>query len=208
MEGDHALIIYDIEIENAIPSDREVQLSDIKYCAGWKDFEGMGISCIGAYDYASDRTRIFCKDNLDEFESLIEKSECLISFNGNRFDIPLLAASGIIVPPNKSYDLLEEIWRAVGAPTEGFTDMHRGFSLGQMSETNFRGYKTAHGGLAPINWQRGKIGNVIDYCLNDVWLTKRLTDKVIRTGWLVSPKDGSPLQLRKPHSGDIVCLGD
>jgi hypothetical protein len=45
-------------------------LADIQYCGGWRHFEGMGISCIGAYDYAEDRWRVFTWDNRDEFAEL------------------------------------------------------------------------------------------------------------------------------------------
>jgi hypothetical protein len=40
---------------------------------------------------------------------------------------------------------------------------------------------------------------VIDYCLHDIHLTKRLLDRVIRTGALADPRDRArTLYVRKP----------
>ena len=53
--------------------------------------------------------------------------------------------------------------------------------------------------LAPIWWQQGKCGKVIDYCLHDIHLTKRLLDRIIRMGVLANPKERArTIYLRKP----------
>ena len=57
---------------------------------------------------------------------------------------------------------------------------HNGFTLNSFAEANYGMGKTGNGGLAPVLWQQGKRGEVIDYCLNDVYLTKLLFDKIIR----------------------------
>lgn len=44
------MIIYDIEIQKAIPPfEKKDRLPDISYCRGWTDFKNMGIACIGTY---------------------------------------------------------------------------------------------------------------------------------------------------------------
>lgn len=40
------MLIYDIEIRNAIPDGDSTPLPDIIYCEGWRDFKGMGIAVI------------------------------------------------------------------------------------------------------------------------------------------------------------------
>lgn len=47
------MIIYDCEIVKAIPNKEGLLIPNIQYCAGWREFSEMGISCIGAYDYKS-----------------------------------------------------------------------------------------------------------------------------------------------------------
>ena len=80
------------------------------------------------------------------------------------------------------------MWRAAGLGPKFEYPSHLGFGLDATAKANQIGGKTGTGELAPINWQRGKIGNVIDYCLEDVRLTKRLIDRVLRLGILQDPR--------------------
>lgn len=183
------MIIYDCEIVKAIQSNNETSIEGIEYCEGWKDFENMGISIIGAYDYDSSRYRVFAKDNFQEFQDLVDSTDLVIGFNSLAFDNQLCAAHGIMVRDDKSYDLLVEIWKAAGLGDEFEYPSHLGFSLDECAQANFGLSKTGHGALAPVDWQRGNIGRVIDYCLNDVYLTKLLADEVFGEGSIIDPKD-------------------
>lgn len=62
--------------------------------------------------------------------------------------------------------------------------------------SNFASFIELCAQRAPLLWQRGKIGDVIDYCLNDVRLTKRLFDEIVAERPLVCPKTSAPLLLR------------
>lgn len=108
------MLIYDIEILNAIPDRSGQRQEGVEYCEGWHDYAGMSIACVGAYDYKHDRSRVFLADNLQEFGWWAVTQECVVGFNNNRFDNRLLEAQGIAIQPEKSYDLLQEIWRAAG----------------------------------------------------------------------------------------------
>ena len=56
-----------------------------------------------------------------------------------------------------------------------------------------------HGALAPVDWQRKKFGSVIDYCLNDIALTKRLFERIRLTGGLRDPRDSTRfITMRRP----------
>ena len=100
------VLIYDIEIKRAILGKNEEPIDGIDYCAGWQDHANMGISCIGAYDYAADRYRVFMDDNYAEFTNLVAGRDVIVSFNGLAFDNRVCAAHGIAVPDDKSYDIL------------------------------------------------------------------------------------------------------
>jgi hypothetical protein len=192
------MIIYDIETENAILGRNEVKQPDVKYCEGWHDFAGMGISCIGVIDYATETTRVFLKDNLQAFAELIRASNCIVGFNNHRFDNRLLMARGVPLPVGRSYDILEEIWRGLGLAPEFNYQTHGGLSLDAMVKANFGRSKTDSGALAPVLWQRGEHGRVIDYCLADVALTRMLLDRIIRRGELVDPRTGQKFSVRPP----------
>ncbi len=190
------MIIYDCEIIRAIPPKDGNRLEDIEYCEGWDDHAGMGISVIGVYDYASDRYRVFCKDNFDEFQALVDSADLIVGYNSLKFDNQLCAANSLKVPNEKSYDLLVEIWEAHGLASVFQYPSHVGYSLDAVAQANFGDSKTGNGAMAPVLWQQGKIGQVIDYCLQDVRLTKRLMDQVINTEKLISPLTGKEVEVQ------------
>lgn len=199
-------LVYDIEIIKAVPDKKSPMLEGIEYCKGWDDHASMGISCIGAYDYATDRYRVFCKDNMEDFRAL-QSGKLMVSFNGIGFDNKVIALQKfetagfdpIVIEPDRCYDVLAELWVAAGLGREFVYPTHIGFGLGDVGYANFKQSKTGTGGLAPVEWQRGNIGNVVDYCLNDVRLTKRCFDRIRQTGGLRDPRDSSRfLEMERP----------
>lgn len=192
------IAIIDAEIKNAIPNKSEPQLEGIKYCDGWGDHEGMGISLMGAYDYSSKRYRVFCDDNKDEFIALMDGSDIVVSFNGVNFDSKLIkAAWGHDIPVDKHYDILRELRLALGLnPTTG--SFRKGLKLDQLMQTNFGVGKTWSGALAPILWQRGQVGAVVDYLLNDIFGTKTLFDKIVEKGAITDPLTGEEIRITFP----------
>lgn len=194
------MIIYDIEIKKAIQGRNQTRYHNIEYCAGWDAYDDMGISVICAYDMATKRSRVFMEDNFAGFKQLAENADCLVGFNSLRFDNRVLEANGINLPRERCYDLLIEIWRSLGLSSTFNPKTHGGYNLEAMAYANFRTKKTGDGALAPVDFQRGNIGKVIDYCLTDVYLTHRLLERVINCGYLFNPKnEPQKLFLRKPN---------
>lgn len=193
-------LIYDIEIEKAIPSPSSYCEKGIKYCGGWSDHERMGISVIGAYDYMNDRSRVFCADNMQAFiDRCAVPGTLLVGFNSIPFDNAVIKA--VIkqeFAEDRCYDILREMWIAAGLEPTFNRKTHGGYGLDATCEKNFNASKSGNGALAPVLWQRGQVGEVIDYCLNDIALTKKLFDCVIAGKPIISPKDGSELKLRIP----------
>lgn len=186
-------IIYDCEIKNAIPDKNEPIRPNVVYCKGWKDFLGMGIAVITVFDYHMGQYRIFCEDNLNDFAALVDDSELIIGFNSIHFDNNLVAAHGIEIDPRKNWDLYVEAKEAAGA---GKFD--KGYKLDDFVQINFRIKKKQSGAMAPILWQQGKKGQVIDYGLTDTWLTKRCIDLIVETGSIMDPRTGRQLSLSIP----------
>lgn len=108
-------LVYDIEIKNAVPLETEERIEGIAYCEGWKDFQGMGLACVCAFDSRLQRERVFMGDNLIIFQSLAEHCNMLlVGFSNSLFDDHVLAASGITIPAHRRYDLQCLIWEATG----------------------------------------------------------------------------------------------
>ena len=191
-------IIYDLEIVSAIPNKDGSRLDGIEYCSGWHDHASMGISVLGVYDYAEDRYRVFCGDNKEAFASMMKGALC-VGFNNIPFDNAVLSATAGWESPKEEqcYDLLRETWIASGLGPDFTYPDHAGYGLDAVCEANFGLKKSGSGAQAPYDWQCGNFGTVIDYCLNDVLLTKRLFDAVLRGDYIKSPKGGT-LTLRYP----------
>jgi hypothetical protein len=195
-------LVYDLEIVKAILGKNEKQIPGIEYCQGWHDHANMGISVLCAYEYETGRYRTFCQDNLGAFVDLAKSQDLLVSFNGLAFDNKVIEACipGVTFDyqPDHDYDLLVEAWAGAGlGPTFNFRT-HGGYGLDAICERNLNIRKTSTGAFAPVLWQQGAVGAVIDYCLNDVWMTKCLFDLVLHQGWITSPKTGGQLTMRRP----------
>lgn len=190
------MVVYDCEIVKMIPNKKEEPIPGIEYCKGWADFEGMGISVICVYDFVEDRYRVFMKDNLDEFQKLINERKTLVGFNSKGFDNKLCAAHGLDLSKIYHYDLMLEIAKEANPTGDPEKINFRGCGLEACCKANFEDIsKNGDGALAPLLWQKGEVGKVVDYCLNDVKMTKELLAKMLNCGFINSPKDGSVLRI-------------
>lgn len=198
------ILIYDCEIIKAIPVDYKLEqpIEGIEYCKGWGDVENMGISVIGTYNNWSKEKIAFINGHyfdkamyhegypLEQFQKLLDEADVLVGFNNQNFDDKLIRANGFVIPDKVvNYDILQEIWRAVGLGPEFTYPYHAGFSLAQACKVNGLKPKTGTGANAAILWQRGKYEEVIDYCLNDIEITTELFRKIVNNnGWINNPK--------------------
>ena len=202
------MLIYDIEIKKAIQGKNEEVLPEIEYCAGWHDHKNMGVSCVCAYDYEQKRYRTFFEDNCAEFLALALTHNILVGFNNIGFDNKVLIAQGWFpdfvngMPylwNQKSYDILQEIWIGAGLAPEFLYPSHIGYGLDKVVKAcGLAAGKTGHGAIAPIDYQKGNYGSLVDYCLADVWLTRKLLDLIIETGMVINPNTGKAISIRKP----------
>lgn len=194
------IMVYDAEIVNAIAAKNEPRIEGIRYAQGWTDHEGMGVSVICAYVW-DEGYRVFLADNMAAFKELAENPDILcVGYNNRAFDDLLVRrALGIHIEARRSWDLLRAVREARGEPT-GF---YGGPTLDTLCKANFLPGKTGNGAFAPILWQRGKIGQVIDYCLNDVLQTKLLLELVL-AGRLRDPDTGRILITSAPLISEIA----
>lgn len=195
MDTNKRIMVYDLEIKKAIQGKSEPKIPGISYCAGWQDHQNMGISCGVVYDYRDDRFRVFMDDNKEEFKLFLDEADILVGFNHISFDNNLLAANGIH-PGADNFDILVEVWKSVGLGPQFRYPTHVGYSLDAICAATTGYRKNGHGAVAPIDFQRGRYGSLIDYCVNDVRLTKGLFDLILAGRPLINPKTGQPLNIK------------
>lgn len=148
-------IVFDIETKNIF--------SDV----GQNDPASLDISVVGIYDSETDKYRCFREEEFKELWPIIEKADMLIGFTSDHFDIPLLNKyyPGDLTKI-KSLDILREIKNSYG----------RRMKLDQIAEGTLGIKKSGHGLEAVAWWRKGEYEKVINYCLDDVRITKELYD--------------------------------
>lgn len=193
------ILFLDAEIRREVLLPGQDPIPGIEYCRGFDDFAAMGIACVAVIEvrlWPMEEThgptvemrgaRVFCSDNLHALQVFLNSHIGVVTFNGTRFDVPLLAANGVQVDRRMNHmDLAQMVWRAAGID-DG--DRPRGLGLNDLCRANFLPGKSGLGAEAPRHWQRGNIGQVIDYCLNDVILLVRLFELARHWGQLRDPR--------------------
>lgn len=188
------MIILDVEIKRAILGRDEVPRPEIEYCAGWRDYKGMGIACVCTFDIVTKLSRVFLEDNRDELAAYLE-GRVTSGFNTRRFDLPLLEEHEWLpqkfVLHGDHYDILEQIWIALGLNPDRFVPAtHGGWGLDAVCGSTLGVKKSGNGALAPIWWQLGQRGRAIDYCARDVWLEAQLLLHIIEKRYVQNGPGG------------------
>lgn len=176
-------LVFDIETQNFF-TDPDV---------GWDNFAALKISVVGVYSYAQDKYFTFEENEMAACAELFAHAGRVIGFSMNRYDVPVLnhyfqklgkisgSDGAKIIPPNlwemDRIDLLDEIELAVRGRV----------SLSRLAEANLGVKKEMHGSMAITLYREGKMGELKEYCLNDVRLTKELYDLSRKQNFLMIP---------------------
>lgn len=175
-------LVYDVEIEAAIPEKGVARREGIRYCSGWGDHRGMGLAVVGVYDSVHDRYRVFGGETEDviSLSMLIAQRRAIVSWNGRAFDDKVMLAAGVCLDRVQQVDLLHKIRQRTGTLA--------GWGLAETGRRNLGlPSVTDTGRDAPYLWQAGKVGRVVDHVLEDVQITKLLLDRLRTTGRLDGP---------------------
>ncbi len=129
----------------------------------------MSVCCI--YDYETDKFSSYTKETLPDLWPILEKADLLIGFNSDHFDIPILNKyySGDLTKI-KSLDLLKEVKNSLG----------RRIKLDTLAEATLGKNKSGHGLEAIVWWRNGEKQKVIDYCIDDVKITKEIYEYAVK----------------------------
>jgi DEAD/DEAH box helicase domain-containing protein len=168
------VVTWDLEI--AVPVEEVV--------GGWEAVRrgGAGISVVCLHDTGTGRTHVYDEHDLEEAIEHLNDSELLVGYNTTGFDTPIIESVtgySLNVP---HYDILTEIWRALGSK-------QKGYKLGEVSERLKLGQKARTGDSAPNLYRNGRMGKLIDYCINDVALTRNLSNWINTNGYILTPTE-------------------
>jgi DEAD/DEAH box helicase domain-containing protein len=132
---------------------------------GWHKAEKMGVSVVVLYDSRQDAYRTFFENELDDFIKALKEFDLVVGFNNKRFDNQVLSAyTDVDLYSLPTLDILEEVRNRLG---------YR-LSLNHLAEHTL-GVKKSGDGLQALHWyKQGKIDKIVEYCRDDVKITRDL----------------------------------
>jgi DEAD/DEAH box helicase domain-containing protein len=153
----------------------DCETSNIFTDVGSNDAKDLDLSVVCIYDYETDKYSSFTKETLKDLWPILEEADLIIGYNSDHFDIPLLGKyySGNL-GKIKSLDLLKEIRTSLG----------RRIKLDSIAEATLGKNKSGHGLEAVVWWKNGEKQKVIDYCIDDVKITKEVYEYALKNGSL------------------------
>lgn len=146
-------IVFDIETTNFFTD------------TGSNDPASLTLACVCIHDSLTDSYQSFFEEDLKKLWPILEKTDLLIGFNSDHFDIPILNKyyQGDLTTI-KSIDIMKEIKKKLG----------RRIGLNAVAEATIGKEKSGDGIHANVWWRQGQKQKVVDYCIQDVKLTKEL----------------------------------
>ena len=148
-------IVFDIETSNTFKD------------VGSSDPSALDLSVVCIYDYETDKYTCYFQDELSDLWKIIEKTDLIIGFNSDHFDLPLLNKyfpGDLLQIP--SLDILKKVQESLG----------RRLKLDSLAEATLGEKKSGHGLQAITWWADGERQKVADYCKQDVKVTKDIYD--------------------------------
>lgn len=155
-------IVLDIETQNLF--------SDV---GGKENLTKLSLSVAGVFSYADAAFLTFTESEMPAFENLIKKTDLIIGFNIDHFDLPILRKY-LSLELNKipTLDIMNEVVNTMG---------HR-VSLDDLVSNTLGKRKSANGLIAVEYWREGRMDELKKYCLNDVRLTRDLYEHGLKNG--------------------------
>ena len=169
------VITFDIETKNLFQD------------VGSNDPTDLDISVVCIHDSETDQYTSHLEADFGKLWPIIEQADAFVTWNGDHFDIPLLNK---YYPGDlskiKSIDLMREVQTVLG----------RRLKLDTVGEATLNKNKSGHGLDAIEWWRNGEIEKIIQYCIEDVRLTRNLYDFAKKNGLLKYKELGATKEIK------------
>ncbi len=144
-------------------------MSDI----GSSDPADLQIAIVCTHDSETGLYQSFLESELPDLWRILERTDMLVGYNSDHFDIPLLNK---YYPGDltriKSLDLMKKVSDVLG----------RRLKLDSLAEATLGEKKIASGSQSLQWWRAGEVEKVRAYCLKDVEITRKLFDYALEKG--------------------------
>src|SRR4051812_19431514 len=134
----------------------------VQEVGGWDHVDKLGVSVACAYDSKTDQFIAFKENGLKSLIDLCEQ-RLVIGYNIRGFDLPVLVPYGLEISRLDTFDIMYDL--------EALT-RQRYLKLEAVARGTLGTGKSADGLMAVEWWKKGEIQKIIDYCLQDVRVTR------------------------------------
>lgn len=132
---------------------------------GWNKAQRMGVSCAVLYDSSSDEFHTYLQEDIESLCQHLQRLDLIIGFNIVRFDYKVLSGlSSFDFHGLPTLDLLMKVHEILG---------YR-LSLDHLAQQTLGCKKSADGLMALEWWTQGEMEKIIEYCTQDVRVTRDL----------------------------------
>ena len=179
----------------------------------WDDTHLMEIAVAAVLDTNTGRFRLYDNDQRSQraLRERIQKADRITTYNGWSFDFPVIMGferkgwlSGRMASREvqRRSDALFTRIQSAAEELDEFRPRKGQLDLGSVCELNLGEKKTGHGSEVTGLVGRGRFAEVASYCMDDVWLTKELSDHIDRTGRVAIKNKRSTLVLNVRNWND------
>ena len=182
-------------IPHTLYFDLEVRRGPDEFGGDWNRVrqEG-GVSVLCIWDEKEARPYFYDDHTLSEAADRLSNADLVVSFNGQWFDVPLienhlLRNLGI----REHLDLFSVVKHGLEAAGKSW----KGHGLDALASQTLGRGKTGKSAQAPELARTGRWADLVNYCLEDVLLTRDLGHFIAREGYVID-KDGERLLLSVP----------
>jgi DEAD/DEAH box helicase domain-containing protein len=134
---------------------------------GWGNIRKLGLAAAVTYSTSDGAFHYYTEANVDDLVAELKAADQVIGFNVLRFDYEVLRGyTDEAFEAIPTVDMLDHIYRRLGFR----------LSLNSLAQETLGTAKSADG-LQSVRWYReGRIQEILDYCQQDVEITRQLYD--------------------------------
>ena len=176
----------------------DIETADWMNETGSSDPAALTIAIVCAHDSETGEYTSYLENELHTFWPILERTDVLVGYNSEHFDIPLLNK---YYPGDltriKSLDIMKEVYETLG----------RRLKLDTIAEATLGVNKSASGAQSLQWWRAGEVEKVREYCLKDVEITRDIFDYALEHGSLKYKELGKTREIKLDTSKWLAQTG-
>jgi DEAD/DEAH box helicase domain-containing protein len=154
---------------------------------GWGNVDKLKISIACAYDSKTDQFLVFRENEISKLNELCE-DRLVIGYNIRGFDLIILKAYGLNLERLDVFDIMYDVQTLT---------RQKFLKLETLAQGTLNAGKSADGLLAVEWWKQGEIDKIIQYCQQDVQVTRDIFEYGRKNGLVkLRRADGSDTDVK------------